>query len=125
MACEVEFTPEFEAWWDSLDADEQESVDFSVRLLEEFGVHLKRPHADSIKGSRFSNLRELRCQHQGRPYRILYAFDPLRVALLLIGGDKTGRPDWYETFVPLADKLFERHLVALNARNRAKKGAGD
>jgi hypothetical protein len=51
MACEVEFTDEFEAWWNSLTSDEQESVAFSVRLLEEQGVHLKRPHADTIHGS--------------------------------------------------------------------------
>ena len=48
MAYEVEFTGEFEEWWDSLDADEQDSVNFSVRLLQELGIHLKRPHADTV-----------------------------------------------------------------------------
>jgi hypothetical protein len=110
MAYEVEFTSEFEVWWNSLDADEQESVDFSVRLLEELGIHLKRPHADTVHGSRFNNMREPRCQHEGRPYRVLYAFDPRRTAVLLIGGDKTGRPDWYDEFVPKADKIYQRHL---------------
>ena len=104
---EVEFTDEFEAWWNSLNPDEQESVDFSVRLLEEQGIHLKRPHADA---SNFVNMRELRCQHEGRPYRVLYAFDPRRTAMLLIGGDKTGRPDWYDEFVPRADKIYKQHL---------------
>src|SRR5450759_1262933 len=55
------------------------------------------------------HMRELRIQHQGRPYRVLYAFDPRRNAVLLIGGDKTGNEQWYEASVPLADRLYERH----------------
>jgi hypothetical protein len=58
-------------------------------------------------------MRELRIQHQGRPYRVLYAFDPKRNAVLLIGGDKTGNEQWYETFVLLADRLYEQHLIEL------------
>lgn len=111
MAYEVEFTDEFEEWWISLTEDEQESVDFSVRLLQEHGVHLRRPHVDPVsKHSKFPNMKELRCQHEGRPYRILFAFDPRRVAILLIGGDKTGSPGWYEEYILLADRIYERHL---------------
>ncbi len=58
-------------------------------------------------------MRELRVQHQGQPYRILYAFDPRRMAILLIGGNKKGHGRWYEIFVPLADKLYEEHLETL------------
>jgi hypothetical protein len=58
-------------------------------------------------------MRELRIQHQGRPYRVLYAFDPNRDALLLVGGDKTGDGRWYETFVLIADRLYEEHLQDL------------
>ena len=58
-------------------------------------------------------MRELRVQHKGKPYRILYAFDPLRAAILLIGGDKTGIKDWYEQFIPIADRLYEEHIVEL------------
>lgn len=116
MAYKVEFTDEFEHWWGGLNEDEQESVDFSVRLLEEHGVHLKRPHADAIHGSAYTNMRELRCQHQGRPYRILYAFDPRRTAILLIGGDKSGRPDWYEEFVSKAEAIYTRHLQAIRPK---------
>lgn len=58
-------------------------------------------------------MRELRVQHEGRPYRVLYAFDPRRSAILLIGGDKTGNDRWYETFVPLADGIYEQHLKEL------------
>jgi hypothetical protein len=56
-------------------------------------------------------MRELRIQHEGRPYRLLYAFDPKRAAVLLIGGDKTGADRWYEIFVPLADRLYDEHLA--------------
>jgi hypothetical protein len=52
-------------------------------------------------------------RRHGRPYRVLYVFDPQRNAVLLIGGDKTGNEQWYETFVPLADRLYERHLIEL------------
>ena len=58
-------------------------------------------------------MRELRIQHRGRPLRVLYAFDPRRVALLLIGGDKTGNETWYETFVPIADRIYDQHLAEL------------
>jgi hypothetical protein len=65
-------------------------------------------------------MRELRIQHAGRPYRVLYAFDPRRVAILLIGGDKTGNDRWYEQFVPVADRLYDVHLVLLR-----KEGSSD
>lgn len=58
-------------------------------------------------------MRELRIQHEGRPYRILYAFDPRRTAILLIGGDKTGADRWYETHIPLADSIYEKYCEEL------------
>lgn len=66
-------------------------------------------------------MRELRIQHAGRPYRILYCFDPRRAALLLTGGDKTGNDRWYEVFVPKADKIFDEHLAALRREAAEKK----
>lgn len=59
-------------------------------------------------------MRELRVQHRGRAYRIFYAFDPLRVAILLIGGDKTGNDKFYEKFIPIADKLYDEHLKEIS-----------
>jgi hypothetical protein len=115
MEWSVEFTDEFEVWWGSLDADEREDVRASVRVLQQFGPSLGRPHVDSVAGSRYSNMKELRTQHSGRPYRTLFAFDPRRVAILLIGGDKTGNSRWYEEFVPLADKIYARHLKEIEA----------
>lgn len=117
---EVEYTDELGVWWAGLTESEQESVDVTVRLLEEKGPNLGFPHSSGIQGSRHSHMRELRVQHEGRPYRILYAFDPRRCAILLIGGDKTGDNRWYEVYVPLADKLYDAHIGTLN-----KEGQGD
>ncbi len=113
---EVEYTDEFEEWWNDLDADAQEDIDVIVRLLEAVGPALTRPYADTVKGSRYPNMRELRVQSQGRPIRILYAFDPRRTAILLIGGDKTGLTDerFYGTYVPIADRLYTEHLEAIS-----------
>jgi hypothetical protein len=110
MAWEVEFTDEFGGWWDGLTAAEQNSIATGIYVLEEFGPTLTRPQADTVRGSRHPNMRELRIQHQGRPYRVLYAFDPRRVGVLLIGGDKTGNSRWYEEFVPKADAIYSQHL---------------
>ena len=62
-------------------------------------------------------MRELRIQHEGRPYRVLYAFNPKRDALLLIGGDKTGNNRWYEIYIPIADRLYDKHLDELEKEN--------
>lgn len=113
MGCEVEFTDEFEDWWNSLDEDEQDSVDYTVHLLEEFGINLKRPYADTLTNSKLPNLRELRCQHKGHPYRILYVFDPRRSAILLIGGDKSGKPRWYRDNIPRAEEVYRLYLADL------------
>jgi len=118
VAWEVEFTDEFEAWWGSLSEDEQEVISAKVDLLEERGPTLSRPHADVIASSRHANMKELRGKVGERQLRVLFAFDPRRAALLLIGGDKTDDPKWYEEFVPIADDLFDRHLRALEREQR-------
>ena len=110
MAWVVEFTDEFEEWWSTLSAEEQDSVDVAVTLLEDKGTQLPYPLSSSIKTSRHEHLRELRVQHRGDPYRVLYAFDPRRVAILLIGGAKAGDDRWYQRFVPMADDLYDEHL---------------
>jgi hypothetical protein len=110
---EVEYTNEFGEWWDKLSESEQISVTAHVELLEHMGPNLKFPYSSGILNSTYSHIRELRVQHSGKPYRILYAFDPRRVAILLIGGNKTGNERWYEEFVPIADKLYQEHLNSL------------
>lgn len=109
----VEYTDEFEGWWNQLTEAEQESVEASVELLENRGPNLRFPHSSGIETSRHDHMRELRTQHEGRPYRTLYAFDPRRSAILLIGGDKTGNNRWYEEYVPIADDLYDGHLDEL------------
>lgn len=113
MKWEVEYTDEFGVWWAELSEDEQVSVAASVALLEERGPNLGFPHSSAINGSAHSRMRELRTQHQGRPFRTLYAFDPRRHAILLIGGDKTGDDRWYAVHIPLADRLYDDHLKQL------------
>lgn len=117
MTWDVEYTDEFETWWDSLTEAEQMSVAATVELLEERGPQLPFPHSSGINGSKHSHMRELRTQHEGRPYRTLYAFDPRRAAILLLGGDKTGDKLWYEKNVPLADQLYDQHLDDLEREN--------
>lgn len=112
MRCEVEYTDEFGLWWETLSLDEQIAITASVKLLEQFGTNLKYPHSSQILGSRH-RLRELRTQFRGRPYRTLYAFDPRRNAILLIAGDKTGQNRWYEINVPIAERLYDEHLLQL------------
>ncbi|MEX1256756.1 MAG: type II toxin-antitoxin system RelE/ParE family toxin [Gemmatimonadota bacterium] len=110
---EVEFTDEFGAWWSELSAGEQEFINASVRLLEARGPHLPFPYSSGVESSRHGHMRELRIQHDGEPIRILYAFDPRRVAILLVGGPKGGDRRWYERMVPLADRMYDEHLAML------------
>ncbi|MDD5410708.1 MAG: type II toxin-antitoxin system RelE/ParE family toxin [Methylobacter sp.] len=113
MSWDIEYTDEFGEWWNSLSEDEQVSLDASARLLEERGPTLGFPHSNGINGSKHSHMRELRTQHDGRPLRTLYAFDPRRSVILLIGGDKTGDNRWYDIHVPIADRLYDEHLMQL------------
>lgn len=113
MEWEVEYTDQFEAWWDGLTEAEQEDIAAMVGVLEQKGPALRRPHVGAIQTSRHPNMKELIVQHAGRPYRILFAFDPRRCAMLLIGGDKTGNARWYAESVPIADTLYDEHLEAL------------
>ena len=110
---DIEYTDEFKEWWDTLTDDQQEDLVASVELLRNLGPALPRPHADVVKGSKYPNMKELRTQSQGKPLRTLFAFDPRRCAILLIGGDKTGDKRFYEKMVPIADKLYGEHLKQL------------
>lgn len=120
---EVEYTDQFEEWWVTLDADTQEDIDVNVHLLEALGPALTRPHADTVKGSRHRNMRELIVQSRGHPIRVLYAFDPRRIAILLIGGDKKGLSDeeFYDSNIRVADRLYDAHLEAIE-REEGRNG---
>lgn len=110
---DVEYTDEFAGWWETLTEEEQIDITASVGLLEERGPNLRHPHSSGINSSGHTHMRELRIQHKGQPYRVLYAFDPRRTAILLIGGNKTGDNRWYEKYVPVADELYEQHIENL------------
>jgi len=118
MTWNVEYTDEFGEWWGTLTEAEQTDIVAAVGLLEVRGPALPYPYSSDVRGSRFGQMRELRIQHRGSPYRILYAFDPERTAILLIGGNKTGNRRWYEKFVPMADRLFAEHLKSLQKGER-------
>lgn len=82
-------TDEFADWWATLDADQQAPLGVRIDLLESRGPDLGRPSVDRIKGSRHHNMKELRAS-EGGVLRVLFAFDPRRQAILLLGGDKSG-----------------------------------
>lgn len=113
MAYEIEHTDEFEGWWNTLAEAEHIEITATVELLEEKGPTLPFPYSSGIGSSRHSHMRELRIQIGGEPYRIFYAFDPRRAAILLIGGNKVGNDRFYEEFVPVADSLYDEHLCEL------------
>lgn len=114
MEWEVEYTDQFAEWWDGLALLEQEALAAVIVNLQRHGAALAFPYSSGVRLSQHPHMRELRVQHRGKPYRILYAFDPRRVAILLIGGDKTGNDRWYEEMVPLADRLYNEHIRTLN-----------
>lgn len=113
MLWEVEFTDQFGLWWHELSERQQDAVASKVGLLEQLGPNLPFPHSSDVKGSRHGQMRELRVQYAGRPLRILYAFDPRRTSILLIGADKTGNPRFYTEYIPIADRLYDDHLREL------------
>ena len=113
MAWEVEGSDEFANWFAGLPDDEQVSVGRIVELLVEHGPSLPFPYSSGVEVSRHRHMRELRIQHGGRPFRVLYAFDPRRAAIRLVGGDKTGNDRWYDENVPKADALYEEYLREL------------
>lgn len=113
MRYEIEYTNQFSKWWATLSESEQDDIVAVVDLLEEQGVHLRFTYSSKINGSRHSHMRELRIQSAGHPIRVFYAFDPRRMAILLIGDDKTGDDRFYQKYIPLADTLYDIYLEEL------------
>ncbi|CAM4116806.1 type II toxin-antitoxin system RelE/ParE family toxin [Psychrobacter arenosus] len=106
----VLFTEVFTEWYSELDQHEKDSVDAGLYLLMQQGYQLGRPYADTIKGSRLTNLKELRIQHVGKPYRAFFVFDPLRQAIMLCGGDKTSDKRFYNRMITLAENTYQQYL---------------
>lgn len=120
MGWDVENTDEFASWFASLSEADQDAIRFTVELLMVQGPNLRFPHSSGISNSRHSHMRELRIQSEGRPVRVFYAFDPRRLAILLIGGDKSGDDRFYERMIPIADELYDVHLKALKQEGLLK-----
>jgi|SRR5579872_3235871 len=124
LSWDVEYTDEFEEWWRTLSEEEQEVIDVAVEQLEVTGPTLGRPFVDQVKSSRHSRMKEL--IPLGSHIRILFAFDPRRTAILLIGGNKAGQWDkWYDRFVPVADKLYAEHMNMLKEGAKERRHAKD
>ena len=112
MAWEVEVTDQFAEWFVELDVRARIAITAAVDELEAHSPALGRPFVDTIRASRHANMKELR--PPAGNIRILFVFDPRRMAILLLGGDKTNRwNDWYERMIPVADRLYDEHLATL------------
>jgi hypothetical protein len=111
MKWNIIFDPDFKIWFYQQDQGLQDETFAVLSVLGEFGPKLGR-------GSTFPNMKELRIQYQGQPWRILFAFDPKRQAVLLIGGNKTGNKRWYKENIPIADKRYRKYLEILKEENK-------
>jgi len=108
VAWDVEYTDQFEAWWDTLAEAEQDAIDAAIAALEEHGPALGRPLVENIHQSRHPNMKQLRVPGT---IRILSTFDLRRTAILLTGGDtRQSWNTWYDRNIPIADDLYEDHL---------------
>jgi hypothetical protein len=122
MRWTVLFHDAFDAEFQALDEAVQDELLAHAKLLGEFGPNLGRPTVDGLKGSKHANMKELRFDGGGGVWRIAFAFDPKRQAILLVGGDKGGADQrrFYKRLIAVADKRFDEHLAEL-AATKAKE----
>ncbi|CDH01357.1 type II toxin-antitoxin system RelE/ParE family toxin [Xenorhabdus bovienii] len=109
---EVITTECFDGWFLAQDDELRESIYEAMGVLEKFGPNLGRPYVDTLHGSDFPNMKELRVQHAGDPIRAFFAFDPKRRAIVLCAGNKTGVNEkrFYKEMIRQADFEYRRHL---------------
>ncbi len=117
MGWTIIFHEAFRDWLYAQEEDVQDSIFAGIGLLKQEGPLLGRPYVDTLQGSQYPNLKELRVQHSGEPWRILFAFDPIRQAVVLVGGNKTGDARWYRKNIPIAERRFSQHLETLEDIN--------
>lgn len=117
---DVELYDDFHAEMQSWPEDARDELLAKARLLEEFGPTLKRPHADTLKGSKHANMKELRFDAADGGWRVAFALDPKRKAVLLVGGDNAGvkAARFYNSLIKLADTRFNKHLAELRVRTK-------
>jgi hypothetical protein len=115
MTWTVAFADEFEAEFDLFPSVVQDELLAQAKVIEHFGPAAKRPRVDTLKGSKHANMKELRFDAGGGVWRVAFAFDPNRRALLLVGGDKSGGGEqrFYRRLIAVADKRFDAHLARL------------
>ena len=120
MIWSVRFHVKFELEFDRLVQEVQDEMLAHVTLLQRFGPQLGRPRVDTLKGSRHANMKELRFDATDGVWRVAFAFDPNRDAILLACGDKSGRsePEFYRQLIRKADERFDRHLAYLKAQKQ-------
>ena len=118
MTWTVAAADEFELEFQLFPEDVKDELAALVGLLEVLGPGLNRPHCDTLKGSRFANMKELRFEAAGGVWRVAFAFDPERAAILLVAGDKSGGSEarFYRKLIRLADQRFETHLAEVKRR---------
>lgn len=112
MMWDVLFDEAFEPEFDAFAEDVQDAILARVVVLEREGPQLGRPYVDTLNGSRHANMKELRCTAADGVWRVAFAFDPERNAILLAAGDKSGgsQKRFYKTLVAKADERFDRHV---------------
>ena len=118
MSWAVEIGDEFEPEFDALNEDVQTEILALSRLLQEFGPNLGRPRVDTLKGSTHANMKELRFSAAGGEWRVAFAFDPKRAAILLVAGDKSGhsKKRFYRELIRKADDRFDAHLARVKKK---------
>jgi hypothetical protein len=119
----VATTDDFDDWFAELGEDAQAEIIAKVELLKVLGPALRRPHADTLNGSKHANMKELRADTAEQVLRIAFAFDPDRSAILLVAGDKSGvsQKRFYKRLIAKADELFDAHLVRLRAKRKGRE----
>jgi hypothetical protein len=122
VAWTVIFHREFDAEFRAMEEDLQDELLAHAKLVQEFGPGLGRPAVDALKGSGHSNMKELRFAWQGKVWRVAFAFDPRREAILLAGGDKGGADErrFYKRLIATANRRFNEHLAALKTAVRKR-----
>jgi hypothetical protein len=122
MTWRVEFDGEFEVELRAFDRDVQDSLFAVAKLLAEYGPQLGRPHVDTLKGSKYANMKELRFEAANGEWRAAFAFDPERKAVLLVAGDKAGTSQkrFYRQLIAKADLRFSTHLETLKRDRKGK-----
>jgi len=109
----IHFHDEFDIEFDAMDDDLQDALLARLQVLEEFGPSLGRPKVDTLKGSKHSNMKELRFDHEGGVWRVAFVFDPQRSGIVLVAGDKGGmnQKKFYKDLIKTADRRYSDHLT--------------